>query len=213
MPIFIEYLDGKYLKVTIITMRCLVGMLKFPLPSLPKYSKEIANKLFILLRAYSGASTTMPTSSNSDNFELLMVSYKLMALLIRECSHFSLSDDQLQVLLHFAERDLYDSVKQASAFNLIKSILSRRIQCDELIDVLDKIMKLSIQADSVSVRVQSRQVILQYLLEYSLTEKRLSKLLEFYIVQLDYEYENGRESSLEMLATIFNTFPKVSHSD
>ncbi len=81
------------------------------------------------------------------------------------------------------------------------------MKCDELTDVLGKVMKLSIQSDSAPVRLQSRQTILQYILDYSLSDKKLLKFLEFYIVQLNYEYENGRESALEMLATIFTTFP------
>lgn len=83
------------------------------------------------------------------------------------------------------------------------------MKCEELTDVLGKIMKMSIQADSANVRLQSRQTILQYILEYSLAEKKLVKFLEFYIVQLNYEFENGRESALEMMATIFGTFPTV----
>lgn len=207
LPIFIDYLDGKYLKVTIITLRCLTGFLRFPLPSLPKYSKQMATKLFSLLRTYSTASTTATDGERGDNFELLMVCYKLIATLIRDCESFNLDEDQLQVLLHYAERNLYDNHKQASAFNLLKSILARKLKCDELNDVLGKVMKLSIQADSANVRLQSRQTILQYMLEYSLSERKLVKLIEFYIVQLDYDYENGRESALEMLATIFNSFP------
>lgn len=207
LPMFVEYLDGKYLKLTIVTLRCLMGLLKYPLPSLEKYCKQIASKLFNLLRTYSGSSGE---NVRGDNFELLMVCYKVIANLIRDVSNFNLSEDQLQVLLHYAERNLYDNNKQASAFNLLKSILARKLNCDELTDVLGKVMKLSIQADSPNVRLQSRQTMLQYILEYSLPEKKFSKLLEFYIMQLNYEYENGRESALEMLATMFNTFPTVS---
>lgn len=214
LPMFIEYLDGKYLKVTIITLRCLVGILKFSLPPLEKHSRDIGNKLFTLLRTYSSSSTHSSSGSAEnnhagDNFELLMVCYKLIACLIRECPSFNLNDEQLQVLLHYAERNLYDSHKQASAFNLLKAILSRALKCDELNDILGKVMKLSIQADSISVRLQSRQTILQYVLNYSLQEKKFLKIVEFYIVQLNYEYENGRESAIEMLATMFNTFPPV----
>ncbi len=207
LQVFVEYLDGKYLKVTIITIRCLIGMLKHPLPFLEVYSKQIANKLFVLLKTYSSSSTN--DSERGDNFELLMVCYKLISNLIRDCAHFNLNDEQLQVLLHYAERNLYDNYKQASAFNLLKSILTRKFQCEELNDVLGKVMKLSIQAESVTVRLQSRQTMLQYMLNYSLTEKKLIKLIEFYVIQLDYEYETGRESALEMLATMFETFPVV----
>ncbi|CAF1117549.1 unnamed protein product, partial [Brachionus calyciflorus] len=72
--------------------------------------------------------------------------------------------------------------------------------------VLAKVMKLSTQADSANVSLQSRQTMLHYILDYSLVEKKL-KLLEFYVMQLNYECENGRESAIEMLATMFNTFP------
>jgi U3 small nucleolar RNA-associated protein 20 len=212
MDKFVVYLDGKYLKVTIAAMRCLVGFLRFRLPSLEKNSKQIAPKLFNLLKTYSASSSSTAVGENSrgDNFELLMICYKVISHLIRDCQTFNLEADQLQVLMYYAERNLYDSQKQAAAFNLLKSILSRKLQCDELNDVLGKVMKLSIQADGPSVRLQSRQTILQYILDYSLTEKKLIKFLEFYIVQLNYEYENGRESALEMLGTIFNTFPTVS---
>ena len=219
LPIFVEYLDGKHLKVTIVTLRCLAALLKFELSTLPTYSKEIAARLFNLLRTYSAASSSSSSAaleSRGDNFELLMVCYKCIALLIRQSSpssasaSFTLSDEQLQVLMHYAERNLYDAYKQASAFNLIKAVLSRRLQCDELNDVLGKVMRLSIQADAAAVRLQSRQTIVQYMLEYALSAKRLLKIVEFYIVQLDYEYETGRESALEMLATMFATFPTVS---
>ena len=210
VKLFVGYLDGKHVKLTIATLRCLLGLLKFSLPSLAEHSSAIASKLFVLMRTYTAASSNENLSSaRGDNFELLMVCFKVIANLIRDCSHFRVEPEQLQVLVHYAERNLYDGQKQASAFNLIKAVLTRRLQCDELIDVLGKVMKLSIQSDSPSVRLQSRQTILQYMLDYSLGERRLTKLLEFYIVQLEYDYENGRESALEMLATIFNTFPMV----
>lgn len=52
------------------------------------------------------------------------------------------------------------------------------------------------------------QIALQYILEYPLG-KHLNKHLEYYVTQLSYEMEMGRESALEMLATIFSSFPQV----
>ena len=213
LPLLADYLDGKYSKLTIMSIRCLNGFLNFSLPKLPQSINQIVAKLFVLMRTYSNSTASHQNGGDhsiGDNFELLMVCYKLTASIIKNCAYFRLTDEQLMMLMHYAERNLYDNSKQPSAFNLIKSILSRKIQSDELTDILSKIMKMSIQSESSNVRLQSRQIILQYMLEFSFGEKKLSKLLEFYVIQLDYEYENGRESALEMLATVFNTFPQVS---
>ena len=51
--------------------------------------------------------------------------------------------------------------------------------------------------------------MLQYLLDYPLG-KKLQTHLEFYISQLNYEMEMGRESTLEMMATFFSSFPQVT---
>jgi U3 small nucleolar RNA-associated protein 20 len=56
------------------------------------------------------------------------------------------------------------------------------------------------------------QIALQYILEYPLG-KLLNKHLEYYVTQLSYEMEMGRESALEMLATVFSAFPQVQNHE
>ena len=52
---------------------------------------------------------------------------------------------------------------------------------------------------------------MQFLLDYPLG-KKLQRHLEFYVAQLSYEHETGRESALEMLAMVFAAFPLVGHT-
>jgi U3 small nucleolar RNA-associated protein 20 len=73
---------------------------------------------------------------------------------------------------------------------------------------MTKVEKLSVVSEVTHVRLQCRQVTLQYLVDYPLGRK-LQSHLEFFVSQLEYEYETGRESVLEMMATIFSTFPQA----
>jgi len=120
LPIFVDYLEGKYVKLTIVSLRCVAGLLKFSLASLAEFSGALAGKLFKLLQTYSSSTAGSGSGSSGDNFELLMICFKVIASLVRDCGNFALSEEQLQVLMHYAERNLYDNLKQASAFNLIK---------------------------------------------------------------------------------------------
>lgn len=100
---------------------------------------------------------------------------------------------------------------------------------------MKKVAKLSVTGGNAMIRIHCRQVFvrqdsffcshvrfsitarvlqiyLKYLLDYPLG-KKLKNHLDFVVSQLPYEHEAGRESVLEMLAYIFQTFPQVRKSD
>ena len=51
--------------------------------------------------------------------------------------------------------------------------------------------------------------MLMYLLGYNRETKNARQHLEFFCTQLDYEYEDGRVSALEMLNSFFEKLPQV----
>ncbi|XP_013387842.1 small subunit processome component 20 homolog [Lingula anatina] len=195
-------LSSKHVKIVTTSLRCLSWMLKFPLPSLKDHITKITNQLFVLLKNYATAG-----GAQGENFELVVSCFKTITVLVRDVKFHSVDTNQLQILLGYVEEDMHDFNRQATAFGLLKAILSRKLLVPEIHEIIGKVAQLSITADAPNVRLQSRQVVLQFMLDYPLG-KQLKKHLEFYVTNLQFELESGRESALEMLATIFSSFPQ-----
>uniref|UniRef100_A0A3Q3VPZ3 Uncharacterized protein n=1 Tax=Mola mola TaxID=94237 RepID=A0A3Q3VPZ3_MOLML len=141
------------------------------------------------------------------NYNLVQNCFKAITILVKNVKSSKISETQLQVLLGYAEEDIYDQSRQATAFGLLKAILSRKLIVPEMEEVLKKVAKLSVTGSNSMIRIHCRQIYLKYLLDYPLG-KKLREHLDFVVAQLRYDHDTGRESTLEMLAYIFQTFPQ-----
>ncbi|KAK3932177.1 Small subunit processome component 20-like protein [Frankliniella fusca] len=201
IPLFKSCLSSEHVKLSIISLQCLSWLLRIDLPSLRNNIAEITSSIFGLLHKFAAAGL-----SKGDNFDLVVAAFKAVAVLVRDVKYHTLSQDQLKALLLYAEQDLSDANKHATAFALLKAILSRKLVVPEIHDVMDKVATLSITSDLPHVRVQARVVFHQFLMEYPLG-KKLEGHLSFYLSQLNYELQPGRESALEMVNSVISSFP------
>ena len=198
-----ECLTSKHVKVMSSALRCLLTFLRLPLPSLKKQIGSVAGHVFLLLNNYAGAG-----AAKCDNFELVVMCFKVLTILIRDVTYHTITEKQLHVLLVFVKQDLSDFTRQAVAFSLLKAIISRKLVDPELENIVREIRQMSIVSDAANVRQQCRQIAWQFMLDYPLSDTKLdNQYLEFYVQQLNFEHESGRISALEMLSTVFSTFP------
>lgn len=201
VPLFNDCLSSQHVKLSTISMQCLSWLLKMDLPSLRSTISSITASMFSLLHKFAAAGL-----SKGDNFDLVVAAFKAVAVLVRDVKYHTLDQDQLKALLLYAEQDVADAHKHATAFTLLKAILSRKLIVPEIHDVMEKVATLSITSDLIHVRIQARQVFHQFLMDYPLG-KKLEKHLSFYLSQMNYELQPGRESALEMVNSIISSFP------
>ncbi|XP_022111823.1 small subunit processome component 20 homolog [Acanthaster planci] len=200
--ILMDSLTSKFTKVTVVALRCVTWMLRYPLPSISRNATRLTKILFKILHTHATAG-----AAKGANFDIVVNCFKAVTVLVRDVKQHTIDEKQLQVLLTYAEEDMHDHTRQATAFGLLKAILSRKLIVPEMHGVMKKVAKLSIMSESPSVRLQCRQVVLNFLLDYPLGSQ-LEHYLQFFVIQLNFDLETGRESTLEMLATIFSSFPQ-----
>lgn len=165
---------------------------------------DICDSIFQILHKYATAGL-----GKGNNFDLVTAAFKCMSIFVRYIKYFTVNEEQLKTLVLYVEQDVYDNDRQATAFNLLKAVISRKLVVPEMHPIMRKISMLSITSESDNVRNQSRSVFYMYLMDYPLG-KKLEDHLSFYLNQLNYELQIGRLSALEMVHNIITGFPEVS---
>ncbi|KAL0099682.1 hypothetical protein PUN28_019823 [Cardiocondyla obscurior] len=196
-----DCLKSQHVKLCTLALQCLNWMVKMNLDSMQTSITDISTSMFSILHKYAAAGL-----SKGDNFDLVMATFKCMSVVIRDVKYFTIDADQLRILILYAEQDLHDSDKHATAFTLLKAVIHRKMIIDEMHTVMEKVAMLSITSELEHVKSQSRSVFYSYLMNYPLG-KHLDKHIYFYLTQLSYEMQPGRLSALEMIHAIVVGFP------
>lgn len=189
-------MSSKHASVLSVTFRCFALLVKLPLPSLRDNAITIKNVLMEILQR-----------AGNSNGHLVTSCFKLLADLLRGF-RISLSDNELQMLVHTPMFVDLQTNPSPVALSLLKTIVRLKLVSHEIYDIVVKIGELMVTTLTESIQQQCIQIMLQFFLNYPLSEKRLQQHIDFFLANLSYEHPSGREAVLEMLHDILTRFPQ-----
>lgn len=192
-----DCLTSKYEDIISAALRCLAPLVRLPLPSLESQADKIKTSLLVIAQGSVNAGSPVMQSCLS-----------LLTVLLRS-TRITLSTDQLHMVIQFP---LFIDLERNPSFvalSLLKAIVNRKLVVHEIYDLVTRVAELLVTSQVEPIRKKCSQILLQFLLDYHLSEKRLQQHLDFLLSNLRYEHSTGREAVLEMLHAIVIKFPKA----
>ena len=177
------------------SMRATAALIRCPLSSVSKAAPVLVKQMLSIVQR-----------AGSTESELAQSSLRTLAIVIRDCKSVTLREDQLTELLKLIGPDLEEADRQATLFQLLRSIMARKFVAPEIYDLMDKVAEILVTNQSSGIREVCRAVYLQFLLDYPQGRGRLNASLAFLAKNLSFVHESGRLSVLELMSAILSKF-------
>uniref|UniRef100_A0A915DUY4 Small subunit processome component 20 homolog n=1 Tax=Ditylenchus dipsaci TaxID=166011 RepID=A0A915DUY4_9BILA len=174
VPLLTNALKLKYERIIALSLRSLVGLIKYPLEHFSAQIQAIVDRLFVVLSEYAGM------GNNPGLVELSQLLFKVFCNHLKTSSSLTLTSKKIQILLNYAETDILDSHKQATAFDLVKAIIGKKVVDEKVDNVVDYLSEIVITSHSANVREQCQKTILLYLTSHPTGRNTIEKRLEFF---------------------------------
>ncbi|ESQ54097.1 hypothetical protein EUTSA_v10024182mg [Eutrema salsugineum] len=174
--------------------KCFTSFIRFPLPSLMSEADEVKTALL-----------TISQSAVNSSSPLVQSCLKLLTSLLGNQS-ITLSSEQLKLVIQFPMFVDLESDPSFVAFSLLEAIVKRKLVVPEIYDIANQVSELLVKSQLESIRNKCKQILLQFLLHYPLSEKRLEQHVKSLLENLRYEHPTGREAVLDMLHALILKF-------
>lgn len=178
MTILGNCLSSKYEDILSASLRCLAPLISLPLPSLKSQADKM--KATLLDIAHGSA-----TSSS-----LLMQSCLNLLTKLLRTTDITLSADQLHELIQFPLFVDLERNPSDVALSLLKAIVNRKLVVPEIYDVVIQVAELMVTSQEESIRKKCSHILLQFLLDYQLSDKRLQQHLDFLLANLRHVFNS-----------------------
>jgi len=226
---FIEILsqcvkNSKDTSSVILSLKCLQVLLRLDLPSVSKFQRELASCILRMLSSMAVNTQSEMVQGCFKTLTLLLVKDKNRAVAfldnqedpiemdkgkrkIEEYSDSILTNEQMQILVSILRSALTDAEHHNATFGVIKAITSVQYVSSEFYDLMETILKMTVQSHKPTMRQQAANIFMQYLIEYPMGNQRLANHLKQVVLNIKYEYEDGRLSALNLTKATIDKLP------
>ncbi|KAG8720081.1 U3 snoRNP protein [Ceratobasidium sp. 395] len=181
--------------VVTLGLKAAASIVKCPLQSINKSLPAFVKQILEIIR-----------NSGSSESEIVQAAIKSLAIMIRDCPTAKLQEKDLTFLLEVITPDLEEPERQAAVFSLLRAIIARKFVVPEIYDLMIKVSEMLVTNQSSQVQELSRSTLLQFLLDYPQGKGRLRTQLNNLARNLDYVFDSGRKSVMELLSAVFAKF-------
>ena len=182
--------------VMLLGLKASAAIARCPIPQVDSSLPTFVTNIIKIIKHQGGSAET----------EVAQTALKTLAVILRDCKSSQLTDAQLRYLLDCVSPDLEEPDRQAAIFALLRAIVSRRMVVPEVYDLMSSVSSVMVTSQSTHVQDQCRGVLMAFLLDYPQGKGRIKSQLTFLAQNLDYVYETGRISVMELLNAVFTKF-------
>ena len=182
--------------ILLLGLKATAAITRCPLPQVDSALPIFISNIFKILKLNGGTAET----------EVAQTAFKTLAVILRDCNGAKISDDQLKYLLEVINPDLEEPDRQTAIFTMFRAIVGRRFVVPEVYNLMDRVSSIMVTSQSTHVQETCRGVLMQFLLDYPQGKARLRSQLTFLVRNLDYVFESGRLSVMELMSAVFIKF-------
>ncbi|ODN80830.1 hypothetical protein L202_02973 [Cryptococcus amylolentus CBS 6039] len=182
--------------VLLLSLKATAAIARCPIPQVEGALHVYINNIFKIIKHAGGTAET----------EVAQTALKTLSVILRDCKTSEVSETQLKYLIEVISPDLEESDRQSAIFTVLRAIITRKFVVPEIYDLMERVSSIMVTSQSTHVQELCRGSVMAFLLDYPQGKGRLKSQMTFFAQNLQYTYDAGRLSVMEVLSAVFEKF-------
>ena len=198
VPIFGNAVNQGEEEVQVATFKVLTTIINVPL-KVADNDKADGTDLY---QAATAESIKILRNRSKDPTEISHAALKLLTVVLRDRQDVAIKDTAIDAILTKLKEDFEEPDRREVTYKFLKAVLTKNIQTAGVYDILDHVREVMVTNSDEGTRKLARGAYIQFLLEYPQKDKRWRDQLKFIQGNLEYQFEGGRLSILDVVNSL-----------